>query len=576
MASDLLLEYSKDGFGSGSLGAAMRCALLCKFTSLAAICVTSAYFGAHVAVSLHIEAAPDAKEPLSSTRTKPTINDSPADDLPGEQVLTDMQMSEARGCPKSTSGKDLPATAKQTSSDMRTSAAAECLSILRMNAVDSMGLVRMPIASRSNSRTQPHERLVTAFGVDNCFTTSIRNDCIDFRTNVEGLLKKNDTEWAALAARVKAVVQDELTTSRDHLRLFAVVQMITLKSMMHVLFGYDTSKHDVDNSMREIASCINKQWLRSKGTTEVRVEPNWVFKRQYGLLEALKEVLPQKNVDDRKDNPLNSLLPGYETMWRVVLRCFTEVTARGHPHGSEWCNIMQAFAETPTDGQLLHISGIQTSTSASQIGKETLRLYPPTRRVYREYKTTAGEVKTVAADIEACHRDPKTWAPDPLRFRPERWNGMEQRDLEDPIFMPFSAKPYSCPAKRRIPSYMPFGLGMIALLVGTLVKQTIGEWKMVGKLPGIEEPLDTEREAYSELWLERVVKGGGDATAGRSADCEGDDESSAVPCTNGEGGEDAIAGPSVDREGGDGIPAAYNANDGECDDALAGSIADGE
>ncbi|TKA66346.1 hypothetical protein B0A55_08245 [Friedmanniomyces simplex] len=357
MASDLLLDYSKNEIeSSSSLALPMRCvAQLCKITSLAAVCVTSAYFGVHVAMTLHSEAAPDAKEPLSSTRTKPTINDSPAVDLPGEQVLNEMQMSEARGCPRSTSAKDLPATAKQTSSDMRTSAAAECLSIL--------------------------------------------------------------------------------------------------------------------------------------------LEMLWI----YGPREALKEVLPQKKVDDRKDNPLNSLLPGDETMWRVVLRCFTEVTARGHPHGSEWCDIMQAFVETPTDGQLLHISGIQTSTSASQIGKETLRLYPPTRRVYREYRTTAGEVKTVAADIEACHRDPKTWAPDPLRFRPERWNGMEQRDLEDPIFMPFSARPYSCPLKRRVPSYMPFGLGMIALLVGTLVKQTIGEWKMVGKLPGIDELLDTERKAYSEL-----------------------------------------------------------------------------
>ena len=34
-----------------------------------------------------------------------------------------------------------------------------------------------------------------------------------------------------------------------------------------------------------------------------------------------------------KENPLNLILPGYETLWRVVLRCFIEVTARSHGLG---------------------------------------------------------------------------------------------------------------------------------------------------------------------------------------------------------------------------------------------------
>ena len=46
---------------------------------------------------------------------------------------------------------------------------------------------------------------------------------------------------------------------------------------------------------------------------------------------------------------------------------------------------------------------------------------------------------------------------------------------------------------------------MIALLVGVLVAETAGKWKLVGDLPKEGKPLETGREAYGDLKLVRIV-----------------------------------------------------------------------
>lgn len=43
------------------------------------------------------------------------------------------------------------------------------------------------------------------------------------------------------------------------------------------------------------------------------------------LRNALRDILPLSKVSDPRENPLNLILPGFETMWRVVLRDFVEL-----------------------------------------------------------------------------------------------------------------------------------------------------------------------------------------------------------------------------------------------------------
>jgi hypothetical protein len=51
--------------------------------------------------------------------------------------------------------------------------------------------------------------------------------------------------------------------------------------------------------------------------------------------------LPEPTIPSR--NPMNLLLPAYETMWRVVLRCFLEIHHRGADNGNAWSDILTGY-----------------------------------------------------------------------------------------------------------------------------------------------------------------------------------------------------------------------------------------
>lgn len=102
-------------------------------------------------------------------------------------------------------------------------------------------------------------------------------------------------------------------------------------------------------------------------------------------------------------------------------------------------------------------------------------------------------------------RDRTVWGEDALMFRPERWQGMSHVQGEANNFSPFGEKPFACPARTRWPtSELPFGVSMIALMVGVLTEEVAGKWELVGRLPDHGEPLETSREAYGDLLLKRM------------------------------------------------------------------------
>lgn len=111
----------------------------------------------------------------------------------------------------------------------------------------------------------------------------------------------------------------------------------------------------------------------------------------------------------------------------------------------------------------------------------------------------------VSADIEASHRDTRIWGSNALVFQPGRWTNRETAEFENANFVPFGAKPFACPAKRvpKIGAELPFGVSMIALLVGALTKEIEEKWKLEGELPEYGTPLETERHSYSDLKLVR-------------------------------------------------------------------------
>jgi hypothetical protein len=256
---------------------------------------------------------------------------------------------------------------------------------------------------------------------------------------------------------------------------------------------FDTGRDAKEGELLRLAECINRTWIGSKDeATLVAFEDN------HELRECLSAVFPGLPISN-KQNPLNWILPGFETLWRVVLMALIETRFKTGRHHPEWEQLMVTFAQRSTKDQFREISAT-VGISAENIVNEALRLYPPTRRVHRQFRIN-GSSSSVAADIEACHRRVDIWGPDALEFNPARWKDLtKQQKL---AFLPFGASPFGCLAK---PTFAP---RMIGLLVGAVLCELQGVWRlelMDGEAvqdidPG--EPLDSERDAYEHLFLVR-------------------------------------------------------------------------
>jgi hypothetical protein len=378
-----------------------------------------------------------------------------------------------------------------------TANAAECRKIIKSGTPPTAPKNTL---SALEARARPNQHLKLAFGIESCFTSSDEKSCKSFRTQVEKLLYVEESEWVNFAAVARETAKRALDAEEDTASLFRVVQLLTLKTMMRVLWPDRDPKQCTNEQIATLAHEVNLQWLRSKETAADN--PSWLFDNQTTLKEAVKAVFPDWDETDSEQNPCNLILPGYETMWRVVLRCFVEVKARDHHQAVTWRHAMDSFSMEPTKQQL-EAPRIRyaSKVAAIHVAKEALRLYPPTRRIYREYRSDDGQKTNVSADVEAMQRDPIVWKEEPGMFVPERWIGL--REGHDKAYMPFGASPFNCPAKRYKNVPMPFGPSMIALLVGVLVEATHSRWDMHGHFPDKDCPLDTDREAYRTAVLRR-------------------------------------------------------------------------
>ena len=352
------------------------------------------------------------------------------------------------------------------------------------------------IVSKVESRAYPNQRLVRTFGIDNAFTTIDEKYRKDFRNHAKGKITLDDGRWKAIADLARQVVGEAISQPGSdvaNVRLDCLGQSVTLKISLHVLFDFDPLQLD-DQSILEIAQSINFLWTESKS---VKYPTN---AGQECLRKALGFILP--GVDSNADqNPLNLILPAYESMWRVALFCFIEVIFRQDAR-MEWPQILVDFLADPTKARFEERGPCPDVPSAADIVNEALRLYPPTKRVYRKFYLAGKKgPEIVAANIEACHRIPAIWGNDSLIFRPSRWSkiGNEARNA----FMPFGGSTFVCPAKQ------DFGPRMIGVIVAALAAHiTAHDWKLelcVGGPNGgeeleREEPLISDRNHYE--WIE--------------------------------------------------------------------------
>ncbi|OJJ44010.1 hypothetical protein ASPZODRAFT_27817 [Penicilliopsis zonata CBS 506.65] len=198
-----------------------------------------------------------------------------------------------------------------------------------------------------------------------------------------------------------------------------MAQALSLRAALVVLCK-DVHNHGVsETDLVNLAEAINRAWIESKDE-----QTTLELKDNRDLQRALSAVFPEHDFSNRQLNPLNKIIPGFETLWRIVLMTFLEVGFKAGRQHPEWREALVAFAKIPGKVQFETAEPV----SVQFLVNEALRLHPPTKRIYRAYKATALDEHTriTSANIEACHTAPATWGPTAMTFDPLRWTHSTQ------------------------------------------------------------------------------------------------------------------------------------------------------
>ncbi|KAJ5115454.1 Cytochrome P450 [Penicillium alfredii] len=374
------------------------------------------------------------------------------------------------------------------------------------------------------SRALPNQHFNIAFGIENAFTSSNPVYVKKFVGKVKNMINLSPQKWVDMAQFTRDTartwiepglnvdgifnveiddVGSEATLAHGEgppeeirVHLTSLVQALSLRVVLWAIFNWKMGEDDIKNwNLLELANSINRVWIASK-----KQQPVPRFEDDVLLRNALCEFEPRER---GKENPLNWILPSFETVWRVVLCAFLELRFTTGLCHREWRAALVNFARVPTQDQFTRFppfppaptastgglagrerqtgsnmpqpikSGTHLCTSASvqNIVSELLRLYAPTRRIKRAYRMSESHPNIfgvaaqqqdyiLAADIESCHLSPLIWGADGKTFNPDRWTHLTPAQRQ--AFMPFGVTPFECPAK---PVFAP---RLIALLLGAL------------------------------------------------------------------------------------------------------------
>lgn len=349
------------------------------------------------------------------------------------------------------------------------------------------------------ARAGPNHRLIRAFGIDNAFTTTDTKYHREFVGSAGSRINLSNAKWESLAGNIQALLHGNIGRQRasNSVVLFSrLLQITVLRAVLSILFpdcgSPDLSEEEQDVIAFSIADRINRLWIESKTAQEINPRD------LQSLKEACQRLLPGVAIDSPRDNPLNFILPAFETLWRIVFRCFIEVQFRNKHDFESNLALLQDYHNNPTSETFTKTD--TRDISVSHIVNEALRLYPPTKRVYRHIHTEP-ETKPglVAVDIEYLHHDPKVWGTDAAEFRPSRWGKGKINGAMVSAFSPFGMKPLVCPARK------VFGPRIIGLFVASLsltLNQLSDEWEIVGEQYFLrQEPLENERDSYGSLGI---------------------------------------------------------------------------
>ncbi len=420
-----------------------------------------------------------------------------------------------------------------------------------------------------SARTIPNERLKITFGIDNAFTTDDQSNATMFINEAKTKLQKAvrlpavkpadaEAHWQPLIGHMRDAFALGLSENPDSVNLATLVQFVTLKVSLLYLFDGNAINADNNRDITFVAERINHLWLKSKtldlptttesndtpaatdgapaatddGPATTKTATNHLNKTSIWMQEkqmhaSLRQLIPKLDPTDPRENPMNYILPAYETMWQVVYRGILEIYFRERASGMKmgWKKLLSEFLSQPSEANWKKDDG-KMELSALNVIAEILRLYPPTRRIYRQYPQ---EEKRILLDLETLQRGRLLAGDDGANFRPNRWLEIKEKFLEKPVFMEREGKesaglkdfeerlgfmPFAkvCPAGKG--DTQAFGWKMIALLIATLLegfdKLEGNNWELWAggkevEFPQVDKALESGREDYLNLVFEKSI-----------------------------------------------------------------------
>ena len=335
-------------------------------------------------------------------------------------------------------------------------------------AEDIRGLLSpaQSLPQQLRSRAIPNVRLARAFQITNTFVSEDVDVHKLFVRQAGSLLSKvsKPDGLACFAEQSTLAVDRYLSDSAPRLRdgYEPFVQHVTFATILSTFF--DVAEPPSPDDVLTVTRGINNLWRLSKAGN---VMPAHMLDE---INVRLREWIPQHQ------NPLDFVLPTFETMWRVVAITVAYIHANA--------GALDAFADfrtNPTREQFEHFP--EDAPSVDAIIAEAMRLHPPTRRIHRASSPASHSTfisslfdrlgprppRSEIADIGALQKDQDVWGADANEFRPMRHHPESLTEEQKKALMPFGYGRLKCVAS----SWAPQGAALIVAAILSRLGKTV-------------------------------------------------------------------------------------------------------
>lgn len=307
------------------------------------------------------------------------------------------------------------------------------------------------------SRCKPNQRLIRAFALTNTFVSECPAVHDAFRQATGDLVREASRSWPRFIDIARQATKASLQPRSEHpgapLHFDRIVQNATLRTILVGLLQVDLDMDQMSTlDVEDSAYLINKLWTASKSSSTV-LDPADLSH----LNQCLRRLIPDST---KYPNPLDFVVPAWETMWRVV------ATTVGHIEmDARREDIRAAMLEYVLDKQDFTSCPDNLGFSAIDCISEVLRLHPPSKRISRDttlvrspqflrpllqllpYLKRFIPPTIEIADVQTYHLDEEIWGADVNDFNPgrRRSNGNLTSSLA------FGYQPMGCVASRWAP-----------------------------------------------------------------------------------------------------------------------------